>query len=118
MLLTNFFLVPYMALRAKPPPPDSPPPPSPPPLLGAASSVAGSRALGALGATIGLASVAWLALAGGEEYGGVGERLQHLQALFASDRIWLFFSCDCVLYTFFQGWLIVDEAIPSHNPII
>ena len=108
--------VPYIALRASPPPAEPLPAAEQPRLLQAAGSRTGSRALGAVGAAVGAISVGWLALAGGPEYGALPERLEHLQGLFATDRIWLFFAGDCLLYSLFQAWLITDEVRPR-SPI-
>lgn len=52
----------------------------------------------------------WFGFYGGEEaYGGIADRIEYTANLFATDRVWVAFLFDCVLYSAFQAALIGDE---------
>lgn len=51
----------------------------------------------------------WFTFAGGDAYGGFSDRVAYSANLFATDRVWVAFLFDCVLYSIFQAWLIGDE---------
>ena len=128
MLLTNVFLIPYMALRLAP---DAAP-------EGGSSSSGGSggsgtssssgggaaqqqeqqqqqreapglpgysAALAAVAAAVGAVSLAW-AVAARPEFGGLSERWEWFQATLASDRVFWAFCVDACLYSVWQATLL------------
>jgi hypothetical protein len=72
-------------------------------------------AIGAVGLSIGAASIAWFALApvsagaSAEAASGLSERLAHLVDVASTDRLTLAFCVDLCLYSLVQPWLIGDE---------
>lgn len=117
MFLTNVFLIPYMALR-----------------LGEPASVEASTNLpmqtsareyglvegilarystiiGLVGGGVGLLSLVW-AIRGrpGEDFGGTVERWQYFLQYLSTERLAYALIWDMVLYSFFQGWLVADNA--------
>ena len=122
MLLTNVFMIPFLALRAAaganlaaglPPP------------AGSAAAAEGERegeaemaagrwpaaAFGALGGAVGAFSLAW-ALAGRPEYGGLPERLGYLQAALSGNRVFYAFVVDAGLYALWQA-VLMPAAAPA-----
>ncbi len=119
MFLTNLFLLPWLAARAGAAPADAPAAPDatdaadaadaaarlPPPL----AALAASPALGIVGGAVGVASVAWFALAEPVSAGSLAERWAHLLRVAGEDRLTLAFFVDCAVYSAAQAWLIGDE---------
>lgn len=112
MLLTNLFLLPWMATRAAPPPDVSPPPPPlssrlPSPLAAAASS----PLLGVTGGVVGALCVVWALFADppGIGAGDLSDRLAFARGLLTTDRVSLAFAIDCLIYSAAQAWMIGEE---------
>ena len=105
MFLTNVFLTPYMAVRARQPreiPNESPSKP----LL--------ARVFGWIGLVVGTGAIAWFCLAR-PEFGGLLERYEYFLGQLVSNRVAIAFCVDLVFFYVFQ--LILMGAIePQHSP--
>ncbi|EPS58117.1 hypothetical protein M569_16698, partial [Genlisea aurea] len=110
MLLTNTFLIPYMAIRlndaAKGAPPCS--------KLGSLVTK-GASVVGVIGGLACLSSVLWAVYGRGSGYGGLGDRLVFLQDYVGSERLAYAFVWDILLYSVFQPWLIGDNIERGKN---
>lgn len=108
LLLTNAFLLPWLALRAGSDGGEvDAAAPLPPPL----AALAASRGLGVACGAVGATAVLWALFAspGGADFGGVGGRGAHFLSLVATDRVALAFCVDLALFSLAQAWLVGDE---------
>jgi hypothetical protein len=117
MFLTNVFLLPWMAARASPGASADADDDAaadaavsadarlPPPL----AALAASPLLGVVGGAVGVASVAWFALAdvpgaaAGADASSLAARWAHLLSVAQEDRLTLAFGVDCVVYSAAQA---------------
>lgn len=109
MILTNAFMVPYMAVRERLPETDArgkPPKESPRPLASF------SKLFGGVALFISVVSLFWL-FQGRPEFGGLDPRWQFAAEQFQGNRAFWAFVLDLGLYSVWQAVLMGDSGAPS-----